>query len=143
MTEEFGGPTGACRSKVGVEAIEEPCTNRMVPRSGPAVRRFSHKKIFWPLTLVQCSRPLALGTVIASLMSLSLVVLAREHAELAFIERDRDALAGGKFLARVALHPQHAAGSDLDHKLDQISEEGLIGDAAGEWRIGGSRDEAD
>ena len=33
ITEESGRP-GTCRSKVGCDAIDEPCTNRMVP-AGP------------------------------------------------------------------------------------------------------------
>src|SRR5690242_9439528 len=119
MTELLAGGDGACRSKVGVEAIEEPCTNRTVPRSGPAVRFFSHRKIFWSfLTSIQCSRPLALGAVIASLIASSLgLVGARKHAQRAFVERDRDALTGGEFVARMAFHPQEGARPDFDHKL--------------------------
>src|SRR5690242_4377194 len=48
------------RSKVGVEAIDEPCTNRMVPTllaGSPA--HFSHMNSFTSLPLlVQCSSPL-------------------------------------------------------------------------------------
>src|ERR1700680_818448 len=40
--------------------MDEPCTNRMVPRAGSPVRAFSHKNSFWPSTVVQCSRPLVL-----------------------------------------------------------------------------------
>src|SRR5262247_1783222 len=50
---------GTCRSKVGCEAIDEPCTNRMVPRvcaGSPA--HFSHMNSFTSLPLlVQCSSP--------------------------------------------------------------------------------------
>ncbi len=37
--------------------MEEPCTNRMVPRGGAPERAFSHRNSFWPSTVVQCSRP--------------------------------------------------------------------------------------
>src|SRR6266550_4352217 len=58
ITEESLRP-GTCRSKVGCEAIEEPCTNRMVP-AGPvgSLAYFSHmnRRTSLPL-LVQCSSP--------------------------------------------------------------------------------------
>src|SRR5208282_4950038 len=67
MTEESGRP-GTCRSKVGCEAIEEPCTNKMVPMlftGSPA--HFSHRNSFTPPSLlVQCSSPLiATGLLIS------------------------------------------------------------------------------
>ena len=58
MAENSGRP-GTCRSKVGCEAIEEPCTNRIVPwvlAGSPAY--FSHRKSRTSLPLlVQCSSP--------------------------------------------------------------------------------------
>src|SRR5450631_3551596 len=69
MAEEPGRP-GTCRSKVGCEAIDEPCTNRMVPMllaGSPA--HFSNMNSFTPPSLpVQCSSPLiaaAAGLVIS------------------------------------------------------------------------------
>ena len=65
MAEESGRP-GTCRSKVGCEAIDEPCTNRMVPMlfaGSPA--HFSHMNSFTPPSLlVQCSAPV-IGVVIS------------------------------------------------------------------------------
>src|SRR5688572_5683120 len=52
-----------CRSNVGCEAIEEPCTKRMVPSGGgdvPAV--FSHRKSRTGPFVVQCSRPVTAGS---------------------------------------------------------------------------------
>src|SRR5436309_6947277 len=49
---------GTCRSKVGCEAIDEPCTNRMRP-AGPdgSLAYFSHMNRRAPPLLVQCSSP--------------------------------------------------------------------------------------
>src|SRR6185437_202409 len=58
MADESGRP-GTCKSKVGCDAIEEPCTNRIVPlllAGSPA--HFSHRNSFAPPSLlVQCSVP--------------------------------------------------------------------------------------
>src|SRR3954447_15576148 len=58
MAEESERP-GTCRSNVGCDAIDEPCTNKMVP-AGPdgSPAYFSHRKrrTSSPL-LVQCSSP--------------------------------------------------------------------------------------
>src|SRR5215467_15568057 len=58
MTDESDRP-GTCRSKVGCEAMEEPCTNRMVPPvlAGSPAHLF-HRNSFTSLPLlVQCSVP--------------------------------------------------------------------------------------
>src|SRR5215470_12227877 len=58
MTDESGRP-GTCRSKVGCEAMDEPCTNRMVPAvlAGSPAHLF-HMNSFTSLPLlVQCSVP--------------------------------------------------------------------------------------
>src|SRR6185437_10256001 len=66
MAEESGRPV-TCRSKVGCEAIDEPCTNRIVPMlfaGSPA--HFSNMNSFTPPSLVvQCSSPLIGGLVIS------------------------------------------------------------------------------
>src|SRR5471032_889111 len=68
IAEESGRP-GTCRSKVGCEAMDEPCTNRMVPMllaGSPA--HFSNRNSFTPPSLVvQCSSPLiaAVGLLIS------------------------------------------------------------------------------
>src|SRR3954462_8465067 len=43
MTEEYGRP-GTCRSNVGCPAMEEPCTNRIVPRGFAPAVAFCHRK---------------------------------------------------------------------------------------------------
>src|SRR6478672_9255152 len=59
IADESGRP-GTCRSKVGCEAIDEPCTNRIVPillAGSPA--HFSNRNSFTPPSLVvQWSSPL-------------------------------------------------------------------------------------
>src|SRR2546422_7307690 len=60
IAEESGRP-GTCRSKVGCEAIEEPCTKSTVPRFRvPAAGGFCQRKSFTPRApplWVQCSFP--------------------------------------------------------------------------------------
>src|SRR6266446_1725820 len=58
MAEESVRP-GTCRSKVGVEAMEEPCTNSIVPMvlaGSPAYFSNMNSRTSLPL-LVQCSSP--------------------------------------------------------------------------------------
>ena len=57
MAEESVRP-GTWRSKVGCEAIEEPCTNRIVPLvlAGSSATLFHRNSLTSPL-LVQCSVP--------------------------------------------------------------------------------------
>src|SRR5579872_1852594 len=65
IADESGRP-GTCKSNVGCEAIEEPCTNKMVPMlfdGSPA--HFSHMNSVTPPSLVvQCSVPV-IGWVIS------------------------------------------------------------------------------
>src|SRR3990170_8857046 len=57
MTEECGRP-GTLRSNVGCEAIDEPCTKRIVPRAGvPAALALRHRKSLMPFLSVQCWVP--------------------------------------------------------------------------------------
>src|SRR5438128_9585028 len=64
MAEECGRP-GTCRSKVGCEAMDEPCTKRIVPRRFPGVPDgaafFCHRKRRTSpagvALVVQCSLP--------------------------------------------------------------------------------------
>src|SRR3954447_4427358 len=55
---ELSGRPGTSRSKVGCDAIEEPCTNRMVPfvAAGLPATLFQRKSLTSPF-LVQCSVP--------------------------------------------------------------------------------------
>src|SRR3954466_6060587 len=57
IAEESGRP-GTSRSKVGCDAIEEPCTNKMVPfvAAGSPATLFQRKSLTSPL-LDQCSEP--------------------------------------------------------------------------------------
>src|SRR6516162_9013098 len=57
MTDESGRP-GTCRSKVGCDAMEEPCTNRIRP-AGPAgsPAYFSNRNRRTSPFCVQCSSP--------------------------------------------------------------------------------------
>src|SRR5882762_1078263 len=55
IAEECGRP-GTCRSKVGCEAIDEPCTKRIVPRFAAPECLRQRKSLTSPLR-VQCSVP--------------------------------------------------------------------------------------
>src|SRR6185295_1545602 len=54
---EDPGLSGTCRSKVGCEPIDEPCTNRMVPFGFPATAGFCQRKSLTLPLCVQCSLP--------------------------------------------------------------------------------------
>src|SRR6478672_8391040 len=71
MAEESGRP-GTCRSNVGCAAIEEPCTNKMVPMLLPgSPAHFSHRNSFTPPSLVvQCSSPLTAPLAISFIVHL-------------------------------------------------------------------------
>src|SRR5215204_7286434 len=56
IADEPGRP-GTCRSNVGCEAMDEPCTNRMVPAFSGASDRFSHRNSLTSPLVVQCSSP--------------------------------------------------------------------------------------
>src|SRR5918998_3753908 len=60
MAEESGTP-GTCRSKVGCEAIDEPCTNKIVPAFSGALVCFSHRNSRTSPLRVQCSSPWTAG----------------------------------------------------------------------------------
>src|SRR6266446_2700283 len=76
---------GTCRSKVGCEAIDEPCTNRIVPRvcaGSPA--HFSHMNSFTSLPLlVQCSSPRMAALGVTGLFIVWLRLLCRLAARAA------------------------------------------------------------
>src|SRR5438046_9185022 len=86
MADEFGRP-GTCRSNVGCEAIDEPCTNRIVPFFPPPGARFSHRNRLASPFLVQCSCPL-----IATLAWTFMADLLRVVCERRCLERRRCAL---------------------------------------------------
>src|SRR3974390_1253199 len=68
IADESGRP-GTCRSKVGCEAMEEPCTNKMVPMVlAGSPTHFSNRNSFTPPPfVVQCSSALiaAVGLLIS------------------------------------------------------------------------------
>src|SRR5205809_5091865 len=109
IAEESGRP-GTCRSKVGCEAIEEPCTNRMVP-AGPvgSPAYFSHmnSRTSLPL-LVQCSSPRIAAPGATGLFILLLLFLrgGREDGALRAVDRDRHLIADFQSLQRVRLNTQ-------------------------------------
>src|SRR5262245_32461231 len=78
MAEASGWP-GTKRSNVGVDAIDEPCTNRMVP-SGPGAvpAAFSHRNRRVDPLCVQCSRPTMLGSAVISGSSCTPFLLSGE-----------------------------------------------------------------
>src|SRR5262249_50855002 len=58
MTEESARP-GTCRSKVGCEAMDEPCTNKILPagpEGPPACLFHRNRRTSLPFS-VQCSSP--------------------------------------------------------------------------------------
>src|SRR5262249_51130077 len=79
ITEESGRP-GTCRSKVGCEAMDEPCTNRIRP-AGPAGSPacLFHMKSFAPSSLcAQCSVPLMRNGLFICCPSLALDSVCRD-----------------------------------------------------------------
>src|SRR3954471_22267635 len=60
ITEECGRPDTS-RSKVGCEAIEEPCTKKRVPFGAPAAEGLCHRKSLTSPLRVQCSVPFIPG----------------------------------------------------------------------------------
>src|SRR5262245_34487494 len=129
---------GTCRSKVGCEAIEEPCTNRMVPRvcaASPAY--FSHMNSFTSLPLlVQCSSPRMAGLGVTGLFIIWLRLLrlrgltaaTAEHAAALGVDLDRDISADLETLERMGLHPQHLARRQRGVVFADIAKEDVIGD---------------
>src|SRR5215467_6436206 len=78
MTEESARP-GTCRSKVGCEAMDEPCTNKILPagpEGSPACLFHRNRRTSLPFS-VQCSSPRMtaageMGLFIAGLLDVSL-----------------------------------------------------------------------
>src|SRR5262245_18549931 len=125
MAENSSRP-GTCRSKVGCEAIEEPCTNRMMPHvcaGSPAY--FSHMNSFTSLPLlVPCSSPRMAGLGVTGLFIvwLRLLCAAKDAAALG-IDLDRDIGADLETLERMGLHPQHLTRRQRGVILADVAEE--------------------
>src|SRR5262249_9080405 len=70
MTEESDRPS-TCKSKVGCDAMDEPCTNRMVPAAlSGSTADFSNMNSFTlPSLLVQCSWPRIATGLVTSFMA--------------------------------------------------------------------------
>src|SRR5712672_1968272 len=94
MAEESVRP-GTCRSKVGVEAMEEPCTNRIVPMvlaGSPAYFSNMNRRTSLPL-LVQCSSPRTgaeTSMVIVRSLLAGLSTIPTKHAALRRVDHDAD-----------------------------------------------------
>src|SRR5882672_6427250 len=74
---ELSGRPGTCRSKVGCEAMDEPCTNRILPAGpdgSPACLFQRNSRTSLPL-LVQCSSPRITAAGETGLFMLSLRTL--------------------------------------------------------------------
>src|SRR3954469_4248915 len=65
ITEECGRP-GTSRSKVGCEAIEEPCTKKSVAFGAPAADGLCQRKSLTSPLRVQCSVPFIAWSSLAS-----------------------------------------------------------------------------
>src|SRR5262249_24021759 len=79
MTEESGRPS-TCKSKVGCDAMDEPCTNRMVPSAlFGSTADFSNMNSFTLSSLpVQCSWPRIATGLVTSFMVVLPEKLRRE-----------------------------------------------------------------
>ncbi|MFI4961418.1 MAG: hypothetical protein ACHP82_08205 [Hyphomicrobiales bacterium] len=97
MTEESGRP-GTCKSKVGCEAMDEPCTNRMVPMLLPgSPAHFANRNSFTPPSLlVQCSAPLIATGLLISFIAHPFF-LAHDLIRPSFARRSGFAKAGNRF----------------------------------------------
>src|SRR5262245_16604083 len=76
MTEESAHP-GTCRSKVGCEAMDEPCTNKILPagpEGSPACLFHRNRRTSLPLS-VQCSSPRMTAAGEMGLFTVRLLVL--------------------------------------------------------------------
>src|SRR5215470_3729477 len=79
ITEESGRPS-TCKSNVGCEAMDEPCTNRMVPAAlFGSTADFSNMNSFTlPSLPVQCSWPRIAAGLVTSFMVVLPEKLRRE-----------------------------------------------------------------
>src|SRR5882724_8983677 len=101
---ELSGRPGTCRSKVGCDAMDEPCTNRILlagPEGSPAYfsNRNRRTSPFW----AQCSSPRTVPEGVTGLFMLGLPNLlgphgrflrARTISEIAVLTNDRGKAAG-------------------------------------------------
>src|SRR5262245_23766595 len=139
---------GTCRSKVGCEAIDEPCTNKMVPRvcaGSPAY--FSHMNSFTSLPLlVQCSSPRMAGLGVTGLFISCLrwlllcALAAAEHTAALGVDLDRNISADLETLKRMGLPPQHLTRRQRGVIFADIAEEDVTGDLGAcarsrRWRV--------
>src|SRR4026208_285188 len=97
-----------CKSNVGCDAIDEPCTNRMVPLSGLFwARRFSHRNSLASPFWVQCSLPW-MWMLSTCVVTKNTPVKAdgscggtAKHTALRGVDLDRDLVADREDLARM------------------------------------------
>src|SRR5512141_2653368 len=116
MAEESGRP-GTCRSNVGCDAIEEPCTNKMVAAllaGSPA--HFSYRNSFAPPSLVvQCSSPL-IGFLAMSFIASPVRVHAPSTQDKSDQDRGQQAIADELrdqyFHQMIGMAADHVAGKE-------------------------------
>src|SRR6516164_6539761 len=113
MTEESGRPS-TCKSKVGCDAMDEPCTNRMVPSAlFGSTADFSNMNSFTLSSLpVQCSWPRIATGLVTSFMVVLPEKLRREpnlrvFARCAKGRRNRPAARIRLILGQIGAHPLH------------------------------------
>src|SRR6188508_529058 len=132
------GCPGTCKSNVGCDAIDEPCTNRMVPLSRVFwARRFSHRNSLASPFLVQCSLPwmwMFSTCVVTRLLLLDAEQLRRgtaKHTALRGVDPDGDLVADREDLARMGLYPKRRTGVEAGIILADVAEEGAFADGGG------------
>src|SRR5262245_24873302 len=140
MADESERP-GTCKSNVGVEAMDEPWTKRIVPsRPGEVPARFSQRKRLTSPLVVQCSCPAMLGSAAISgsfpsaRRSPSSVTFHRsseEHGARATVEPHVHALADGESLTGAGLHAHAGAVEQRDVAVGEVAEVRRLGDLAG------------
>src|SRR5262245_25214934 len=82
MTEELGRPS-TCKSKVGCDAIDEPCTKRMVPAALFGLSPYFSNMNSFTLSslLVQCCSPrIAAAAITSSILHLFEIVVVASRA---------------------------------------------------------------
>src|SRR5215475_4052540 len=120
MTEESARP-GTCRSKVGCDAMDDPCTNRIVPLvvTGSSAH-FSNRKSLTSPRLVQCS--------VATTRSAT-GAIAFTSFMIVYLSRDPVPSRSLKYFVELSLHPRRILFNLVvvdRHRLD-VGEVGTAG----------------
>src|SRR6266704_3261762 len=138
ITEESGRP-GTCRSNVGCEAMEEPCTKRIRPcgPEGSPAFLFHRNNFTSPSLVVQCSLPLMRSGLFILVISKIGVIPGPEPTGPAFGRPD-DRLREGTwnpcFETRTSCAPQHE-GLHPEERAQRASRR-MDSELATSWRPG-------